>query len=35
MSNVAHWSKLDNIERAAKLIHDTIENDENVFMIVD
>ena len=35
MSNVASWSKLDNIERAANLIHDTIINDEDVFMVVD
>ena len=35
MSNVASWSKLDNIERAANLIHDTIVNDEDVFMVVD
>ena len=35
MSNVAHWSKLDNIERAANLIHDTIVNNEDVFMVVD
>ena len=35
MSNVASWSKLDNIERAANLIHDTIVNNEDVFMVVD
>ena len=35
MSNVASWSRLDNIERAANLIHETIVNNEDVFMVVD